>query len=471
MKLSTMPIERTAAGTHAVVLGGSMAGLLAARVLSDHLDRVTLVERDHLPDGPEPRHGVPQGRHAHALLARGERILARLFPGLTPALRDAGATLADIGADLRWHHFGGYKVQFPSGIVGPVCSRPLLECEVRRRVLALPNVSALQEHQAVGLLASEDRSRVTGVAIRALAGGDGERRLDADLVVDATGRGSRAPAWLAELGYPAPAESEVRIGVGYTSRVYRRTPGDVARAKMLLVWPTPPGEKRTGVLFPIEGERWLLTLGGWLGDHPPTDEAGFLAFARSLPVPDLARIIAPAEPLGDFVVHKLPSNLRHHYEQLDRVPAGYLVTGDAVCSFNPVYGQGMTVAALEAEALDACLREQSRGLHSPDLPRRFFQRAAQVVDVAWTLAVGEDFRYPDVTGPKPPATALLNWYIGQVHRATLRDRVVYRAFLEVMAMLRPPTRLFQPRIIARVLRAGVTHRSAPRHDGASRRAA
>ena len=471
MSVSTVPPERTAGGTHAVVIGGSMAGLLTACVLSDHVERVTLVERDRLPDGAESRRGVPQGRHAHGLLARGERILSRLFPGLTPALHDAGATLVDMGADMRWHHFGGYKVQFPSGIVGPVCSRPLLEAEVRRRVLALPNVSALQGHETVGLVANEDRTRVTGVRVRGPAGGRGERRLAADLVVDATGRGSRAPAWLETLGYRAPAESEVKIGVGYTSRIYRRTPGDTIGAKMVFISPTPPSEKRIGVLFPIEGERWLLTLGGWLGDHPPADEAGFLAFARSLPAPDIGRIVARAEPLGDFAVHKLPSNLRRHYEQLDRVPEGYLVTGDAVCSFNPVYGQGMTVAALEAEALDACLRERSRGPHAPDLPRRFFRRAARVVDVPWTLAVGEDFRYPQVTGPKPPATDLMNWYIGHVHRATLRDPVVYRAFLEAMAMLRPPTILFHPRIIARALRAGVAHPSPPSRAWAPRRAA
>jgi len=187
-----------------------VAGPLAARVLSDHVDAVTLVERDRLSGGADTRRGVPQGRHAHGLLARGGQTLNRLYPDLMPALRDAGATMVDRCADMRWYHFGGYAVQFPSGTFGPVCSRPLLEREVRRRVLALPNVSALDQHDVADLLVSDDRTRVVGITIR---GPTGERRLEADLVVDATGRGSRSPSWLEALGYSAPAVSEVKIGL------------------------------------------------------------------------------------------------------------------------------------------------------------------------------------------------------------------------------------------------------------------
>jgi 2-polyprenyl-6-methoxyphenol hydroxylase-like FAD-dependent oxidoreductase len=162
-------------------------------------------------------------------------------------------------------------------------------------------------------------------------------------------------------------------------------------------------------------------------------------------------VVARAQPLNDFATHKLPSNLRRHYEKLARRPEGFLVVGDALSSFNPIYGQGMTVAALEAEALDACLSERPwddfRGL-----PERFFRVAAKVIDVPWMFATGEDFRYPEVTGPKPPGTDLLNWYVARVHRAALHDPVVLRAFLEAMAMLRPPSILFQPRIVLRVLR-------------------
>ncbi len=441
-----------AGGTHAVVLGGSMAGLLAARVLSDRFDRVTLVERDRFPNGLENRRGVPQGRHAHVLLTRGAKVLSRLFPGITGSLQDAGATIVDIAADGRWYHFGGYKVRFKSGISGPAQSRPLLEREVRERVLARSNVEALQGREGIGLLANEDRSRVTGVTIRDAAGETAEQWLAADLVVDATGRGSRAPAWLDVIGYERPTESTVTIGVGYTSRVYRRRPGDFADAKLVFCLPTPPQGRRMGGLFPLEGGQWMVTLGGWLGDHAPADEEGFLRFAQSLPTPRIAQIVANAEPLTEFATHKLPSNLRHHYDKLPRLPEGFLVTGDAVCSFNPIYGQGMTVAALEAEALETSLLECKNG-DLNGLPRRFLRRAAKVVDVPWSLAVGEDFRYPEVTGPKPRGTDLLNWYVGRVHRRALVDPVVYRAFLEAMAMLRPPTILFHPRIVARALGA------------------
>jgi 2-polyprenyl-6-methoxyphenol hydroxylase-like FAD-dependent oxidoreductase len=449
------------AGIHsrqAVVLGGSMAGLLAARVLSDHFDCVTLIERDRFPDDAQNRRGVPQGRHAHALLSRGERIISRLFPGFTSALADAGATVLDIGTDARWYHFGGYKVRFKSGITGPAQSRPLIEHEVRRRVLARSNVASLDGHEIVGLVASDDCARVTGVTYR--EAGREERHLSADLVVDATGRGSRAPAWLEAIGFRRPEESEVKIGVGYTSRVFRRRPGDVEGAKLVVCLPTPPRERKMGALFPIEGERWMATLGGWLGEHAPADEEGFLQFARSLPTPEIACVVATAEPLTDFATHKLPSNLRHHYEKLPRLPERFLVVGDAVSSFNPIYGQGMTVAALEAEALETSLRERPRG-DLRGLPRRFFSRAAKAVDIPWAFAVGEDFRYPEVTGPKPRGTDLLNWYVTRVHRRSLVDAVVYRAFLEAMAMLRPPTTLFHPRIVARVLRGHAVRHTTP----------
>jgi 2-polyprenyl-6-methoxyphenol hydroxylase-like FAD-dependent oxidoreductase len=312
---------------------------------------------------------------------------------------------------------------------------------------------------------------VIGITVRETGGSTGVRQLGANLVVDASGRGSRTPAWLHELGFQTPDVSEVKIGVGYTSRLYRRRPDDLTGAKLVMSSPTPPDERRFGVLFPIEDDRWLLTLGGWLGDHPPTDNGGFQAFARSLPAVDLGRIAALAEPLGDFALHKVPSSLRRYYERLDRVPDGLLAIGDAVCSFNPIYGQGMTVAALEAEELESCLREGAPGRSWTGLPRRFYARIASVVDASWTMAVSEDFRFPEVTGPKPPGTDLTNWYMGYVHRATLRDPVVCREFLRVMSMLKPPSSLFHPGIVARALWEGAAGPSRPQPDGPSREAA
>ncbi len=337
-------------------------------------------------------------------------------------------------------------------------SRPLLEDGVRRRVRALPNVRITAGCDVTRLLATADRARVTGVTLRRRAAGAEEEVVPADLVVDAGGRGSRAPAWLEGLGYDRPAEEKIVIDLAYTTRVYRRRPGDLPGAKFAIAQPAPPHQTRTGVLLPLEGDRWIATLGGWLGDHAPTDEAGFLAFARSLPAPDLYAVIRRAEPLGEAVVHKFPANLRRRYERLARVPAGYLALGDALCSFNPVYGQGMTSGALQAAALGACLREGRA--EGAGLPRRFYRRAAKVIDTPWQMAAGADFAYPAVTGHKPVGTDLVNRYFGLVLRAAVADPAVCRTLVEVTNLLAPPRALFAPRVVWRVARAALGRRPA-----------
>jgi 2-polyprenyl-6-methoxyphenol hydroxylase-like FAD-dependent oxidoreductase len=282
------------------------------------------------------------------------------------------------------------------------------------------------------------------------SGQSASETLASELVVDAGGRGSRAGAWLEALGYARAPEEEIKIGVGYTSRILRRRPTDLPGAKCVIIAATPPNERRLAALFPIEGDRWMVTLGGLLGDHAPPDPDGFVDFARSLPAPDVYDVVTAAEPLGDFAVHKFPSNLRRRYERLTRAPDGYLVTGDALCSFNPIYGQGMTVAALEALVLDACLRADRTML---GLPRKFYKQVSKAIDIAWQSAAGADFAYPAVEGVKAPGTDVINRYVDRVQRAVLRDAAVYAAFLEVMNLTKAPTSLFHPRVLWRVLRA------------------
>jgi 2-polyprenyl-6-methoxyphenol hydroxylase-like FAD-dependent oxidoreductase len=434
----------------AVVVGGSMAGLLAARVLSDHFTNVTVFERDRLPESFEPRRSVPQGRHVHGLLARGQAILLELFPGIVEDLVADGAVVGDISLDTRWYQYGGYKARFDSGRRGLLMSRPLMEGHIRKRVLALPNVRLVQECDVLGLTAV-DRGHVTGVTVQRRTDGAATEMMPSDLVVDAAGIGTHAARWLEVLGYARAPEQEIRIGVGYTTRLYRRRPEDLPGAKCAIIAPTPPDERRLGVLFPIEGDRWMVTLGGWLGDHAPADEAGFLEFARSLPAPDIHAVIEKAEPVSEFAVHKFPSNLRRNYEKLARVPEGYVVVGDALCSFNPIYGQGMTTSALEAKVLDGSLRAGRDDLVG--LPRRFYREVAKVIDIPWKLAAGADFAYPGVEGVKAPGTDFINWYVGHAQRAVIHDRYVFAAFLDVMNLMKPPTSLFDPRIVWRVLRS------------------
>jgi len=434
---------------HAVVIGGGLAGLTAARVLSDHFASVTLIERDQAAAAPQARKGVPQGNHVHGLLMQGQLIMSRLFPDLVPALKAGGAVSADMGRDFSWHHHGVWKTRFESGIVGSLFTRPYLEWHIAARVRALRNVRTV--HAAVERLALDAESRrVVGVHIRPLP--DAATRLDADLVVDASGRGSHTSQWLAAAGYARPAESAVQVNVTYASRFYRPAPGN-RDWKALLVSPCAPSKKMAAI-FPVEGDRWLVTLSGLHGLRPPTDEAGYLEYARTLPVPDVHQALTAAEPLSPIVTHRFTTNLRRHYERLGAFPAGLVVVGDAFCSFNPIYGQGMTVSALEAVALDEALRESS---DDTTLAARLHERIAAIVDVAWRLATGEDFRFAETVGKRPAGTALLHWYTGRMHEKCAHDAKLALAFYRVMHMLEPPSTLFLPSVIARVMR---THRAS-----------
>ena len=439
---------------HAIVLGGSLAGLVAARVLSDHFARVTIVERDEFVEEIAPRKGVPQGKHAHGLLAWGLEKLNGFFPGLREDLIAGGAIAGDMANELLWYQHGAYKVQFQSGMEGLFMTRPFIEGNVRRRVLALPNVRALPSHAVDSLLTTMDHGRVTGVVVRPMTG-DAARAwpLVGNMVVDTTGRGSRTPARLERLGYAKPKETEVGVDIGYATRMYRRHAGQQERLQAILVSPVAPAENRIGVMFPVEGDRWILTLGGWHGDHAPTDDAGYLAYARSLPSPDIYNIISHAEPLSDVIVHKLPSSLRRHYVGLRRFPEGFLVLGDAIASFNPVYGQGMTSATLQACQLDQVLAGRRRAATLDGMWKEFFRRAAKVVDIPWQVTVGEDFRFPKTTGKRPPLVDLINRYVQAVQRASSIDPEVFRAFLYVMNLRKAPTSIFAPRVVWRTWKA------------------
>ncbi|MEX2208240.1 MAG: FAD-dependent monooxygenase [Myxococcota bacterium] len=436
-------------GGHALVVGGSIAGLVAAGALAGHFARVTLVERDRHPDAPEVRKGTPQARHVHVLLRQGEAAIEGIFPGLFDELVAAGGQRVDTAGDARWHYYGGWKLRFKSGVEMVSQSRALLEWKLYRRVAALANV-ALLEADVLGLLPLEG-GHVPGARVRRRGAAELEH-VRADLVVDASGRGSRMPTWLEELDRSRPPESEVKVDVGYATRFYRRTsaPRDWTA---LLCHPRHP-DTRCGVLLPVEGERWMLTLVGWFGDHPAGDESGFLDFTASLAARELYDAVKDAEPVSEIALHRFPSNRRRHYERVADLPEGVVVLGDAACSFNPVYAQGMATGALGAQALGACLTEQRARVGAGDLTgfsAAFQRRLAQITDRPWLLAIGEDFRSPKAEGVRPAWMPALCWYTARVHELTWRDRFAAQRFLEVMHLVRPPSALFHPRILLRAL--------------------
>ena len=433
-------------GERAVVLGASMAGLLAAKVLSDSYGQVTVIDRDELPEASTHRRGVPHGRHIHGLLARGQQALEELFPGLTAELVAHGVPAGDMQADTRLFFSGHRLRQAPAGLVVLCASRPVLEGRVRARVRALPNVRLVDRCDVVGLATTPDRRRVTGARLLRRADGSAEEALGADLVVDATGRGARTPAWLEALGYPRPEREQVRVGLGYASRIYRLPP-DALGGDLAVLHAATPRHPRAGALQVLEGDRWMVTLAGILGDHPPTDPVGFLDFARSLRFTDIYQAVRDAEPLDDPVAFRFPASVRHRYEKLDRFPDGLLVMGDAVASFNPIYGQGMSVAALEALALRRHLEHGTA-----PRPRNWFRELARVVDVPWDIAAGGDLVFPGVQGRRTAKVRLVNAYLARLHAAAAHDADLAGAFLRVAGLVAPPGSLLRPGVAARVLR-------------------
>lgn len=487
-----MPDSTTPDGVrHAVVIGSGIAGLLAARVLAEHFDRITVVERDRPPPGPEFRPGVPQARHVHALLVRGRILLERLFPGFGAELAAAGAERLEWPADIVWYGPFGWGGRERLGLVTYSCGRELLESVVRRRLAGDPRVVFLDGYQVAELVAdvrgevdgvvlrshgdrapagtpSSGAPAVTGsppLVVRAGAGsspailragaGSSPPILRAELVVDASGRDSRAPRWLQSLGFSPPAETVVNAFLGYASRYYHRTPGEDPPWRSAIVQRARPRGTRSGVLAPLEGDRWILTLAGAARDYPPTDEEGFLDFARTLPHPilyDTVRDLAPASPIWGY---RRTENRLRHYERLARRPERFVVLGDAACAFNPAYGQGMTVAAIHAATLHRCLRAQRAA--RPDgilvgFADRFQRELARDLRVPWLMATGEDFRHPATEGPRPGRLSRVTQrYLDLVIERANSDAVVQHAFLEVVHLLRRPTALFRPEIALRVL--------------------
>jgi 2-polyprenyl-6-methoxyphenol hydroxylase-like FAD-dependent oxidoreductase len=449
-------------GEHAVVIGAGLGGLLAARVLADRFERVTVIERDALPAADEPRRAVPQGRHCHTLLPAGQLCLEQLLPGILAELVADGAPAYRAMRELRCVAGGHQLARGDTGRHAVLASRPFLEGHVRRRLAEVPNVALKDRCDAVGLLADERRDRIVGVRLLRRAAGSAAEELSAELVVAATGRGARLPAWLGELGYPRPAEQRLDIDIVYATRPLRLPAGALGPDKLILVFARP--ELPRGLfLFAEEHDRWRLSAYGYGGHHPPTDPDGFLDFVASIAPPDVAAAIRAAEPLAPVVAHRIPADLRRRYERLRRLPGGLLPFGDAICAFNPVYGQGMSVAAREALALRDCLAAGPDGLE-----RRFLRAAARAIDDAWTLATGADLAQPTVAGPRPARVRLVNAYLRRLHAAAERDPTLALAFINVVAMIDRPQRLLNPGPVGRVLAASLRSPRRPAAPAAAR---
>ena len=430
------------ASQRAIVIGGSIAGLLGARVLSDYFDRVTILDRDELPATPQARRGVPQSVQPHVLFTKGYRILAEFFPNIKEQLEANGALSIDWAREFQHFVDGhwGVKAEDASDIVSVTCSRYLLEWTIRQELLKLPNIEIVESSKVTGLIC--DRQKVTGVKLNS-------DELNAKLVVDASGRSSQAPQWLEQIGKTPVPETTVNPFLGYATRRYKLPDNLHPDWKVLLISQSPPENTRLGYLARIENDELIATLGGYAKDFPPLDDAGFLEFARSLAQPDFYNAIAHATPTSPIYAHRATANRMRHYDKVE-LPQGFIALGDAVCALCPVYGQGMTVSALGAKTLQGWL-DKSKGIDN----NRFQKQLAKSNSFHWMLATSQDSRFPTTVGGKQSkggtADKLMKGYMNRLISKSASEPQLHLMFLEVAHLLRSPLYLYHPATIWQVL--------------------
>ena len=437
-------------GKQAIVVGAGMGGLTAAAALAAHFERVLVLERDTLPGGPADRPSVPQGKHVHVLLAGGQRALGELFPGFDDDLGRSGAVPLRMGLDVRMERPGFDP--FPQRDVGVeafALSRPLLEWLVSRRVRALANVELLPDCRVHVLLAPSGGGRVSGV--RCGRAGAAPEELSADLVVDASGRGILTLDLLASLGGMRPDDSTIGVDLQYATALFAIPDGAPSDWQGVFCLPHAPRTSRGALLLPLEGRRWILTLAGRHAETPPGDVDGFMAFVRQLRTPTIARAIEHAERLGEITRFGFPESVWRHYERLADFPRGLLTIGDAMCRFNPVYGQGMSVAAQEAVALRRLLAERA-GAPDPlaGLAPPFFAEAARLIDTPWFSASVPDFIHPETRGKRPDDFEAMLKFAMRVTRLAARDPAVHRLTAEVSNLLKPRSAYLDPDLLQRM---------------------
>jgi 2-polyprenyl-6-methoxyphenol hydroxylase-like FAD-dependent oxidoreductase len=434
-------------GTRAVVLGGSIAGLFAARVLADAYDEVQIVDRDKLVGVKGPRKTCPQTYQANGLQARGGQILEELFPGMTDELVEAGVPKGDLSGLCRWYAQGLRLKQAWGDLQTLGVTRPVLEWHIRERVQKIPNVSFVEQHDILGVTTTADKSRVTGARVQA-RGEKNERVIEADLVVDATGRGSRTPVWLEELGYQRPPEERKKIDLVYVTQHFRvREPANGFDGHVAINQIAHPAAPRGNVFFPVEDNMIELTTYGLLGDQPPTDQEALYEWLKSLPAKDVYETLRYADPVDKPVLFRFPTTLRRHYQKLERLPFGLLVTGDAVTCFNPVYAQGMSVAAM-------CALVLRQHLHSgaAPVPQDYFRDLAKdAIDAPWEMTNTVDLSFPGVKGERSLKVKIGNWFLKKMQVAATRDDKVVVAYFRAAGLVATPESLMKPGLMLRVL--------------------
>jgi 2-polyprenyl-6-methoxyphenol hydroxylase-like FAD-dependent oxidoreductase len=441
-------------GHHAVVIGGSLAGLMTARVLADHFDTVTVIERDGIKNGPTLRRSIPQGSHLHTLLLAGQQVMASLYPRFLEKLETLGAVRCRAGRELVFYLPTGKAFSITGTVRRPrdlgfdiICqSRGLLEYCVRQCTSEFTNIRFENESAAQGLI--YENGRIRGVRYHR---SDKSHVLDADFVVDAGGRRSAAPRWLQELGFHAPEETTIRVDIGYASTKFCIPAGYHEPERVMLFVGPPPDYPNGAIMEVIENNTWHVTLAGRFGNYPPHEGEGFFAFAQSLHTPKLSNLIKDADRIADITHYRFPTSVQRHYERLASFPEGFLVLGDAISSFNPFYGQGMSSTALQVQTLQQLLTERASKVRPlENLALSFFERAAEIILTPWTLAANQDFAYPQTQGERPSDFEERIQYFMGVDALTAEDPAVHRLLFEVLNLAKPLAALREEPLRSRV---------------------
>ncbi|MED2793389.1 NAD(P)/FAD-dependent oxidoreductase [Bacillus wiedmannii] len=431
----------------AIVIGGSIAGKLAAKALSTTFKEVIIIESGERWDGKSSRKRVPQSHHPHVLLKGGETAIEELFPNITNELIEAGSIVNNFTRDIKWHQFGLWKQQFIGKVHMIQQSRFLLEWHIQKRIDDISNVTTKFGTLVDGLLVDGKFNKVCGVKAKCLEAGT-QVEIQADIVVDASGFGSKSIAWLREYNIEVQ-EEKVRIDLFYTTRMFKLNENEKLDCCNMLMSPSFPDNPYGVLIQTIEDNRYFVTFSGYANEKAPQTDDEFYDFAENLSISNVTDFLNKAEAISNIKTYKIPYQVRRRFDLVNHLPEGLLVVGDAHCRFDPVFGQGVSVAAMEAHQLQLLL--QRRQKLDKTFTQRFYKNTANIIQTPWEMTTTEISRHPQLKRKLTIKQKFQLWYTKQIYQLSASDSDVYIRLVRVMNLIRSPFHLFHPRVLLAVL--------------------
>ncbi|HHT7154863.1 glutamate synthase [Bacillus thuringiensis serovar andalousiensis] len=431
----------------AIVIGGSMAGKFAAKALSTSFKEVIIIEAGERWDGKSLRKRVPQSNHPHVLLKGGENAIEELFPNITNELIEAGSIINNFTRDLKWHQFGLWKQPFIGEVHMIQQSRPLLEWHIQKRIHQISNITIKYETLVKGLLVDAKLNKVCGVKVKYLETNTQEE-VHADLVVDASGFGSKSIEWLREYEIKVQ-EEKVRIDLFYATKMFKLKENEELDCCNMLMSPSFPDNPYGVLIQTIEDNRYFVTFSGYANEKAPQTDDEFYDFAENLSISNVTDFLNKAEGITDIKTYKIPYQVRRRFDLVNNVPEGLLVIGDAQCRFDPVFGQGVSVAAMEAHQLQLLLHDRKQ--LDKTFTQQFYKKAATIIETPWDMTTTEISRHPQLKRELTTKQKFQLWYTKQIYRLSASNSDVYIRLVRVMNLIRSPFHLFHPKVLLSVL--------------------